>query len=64
MGHGNPPRYEGEAAPGHQVSEGAPGGPMNQKLANATALYLEGIRDGRVRDAVEAYAGDRYSLRR
>jgi hypothetical protein len=37
---------------------------MNQKLANATALYLEGIRDGRVRDAVEAYAGDRYSLRR
>ncbi|MFV9672637.1 MAG: nuclear transport factor 2 family protein [Acidimicrobiia bacterium] len=34
---------------------------MNQKLANATALYMEGIRDGRVREAVEAYTGDRYT---
>jgi predicted SnoaL-like aldol condensation-catalyzing enzyme len=34
---------------------------MSQKLANATALYLDGIRDGRVREAVEAYTGDRYT---
>jgi predicted SnoaL-like aldol condensation-catalyzing enzyme len=34
---------------------------VNRKLANATALYLEGIRDGRVREAVEAYTGDRYT---
>ncbi len=34
---------------------------MSQKLANATALYLEGIRDGNVRAAVEAYTGDRYT---
>jgi len=34
---------------------------MSQKLANATALYLEGIRDGRIREAVEAYTGDRYT---
>ena len=34
---------------------------MNRKLANASALYLEGIRDGRVREAVEAYTGDRYT---
>ena len=34
---------------------------MSQKLANATALYMEGIRDGRVREAVEAYTGDRYT---
>jgi predicted SnoaL-like aldol condensation-catalyzing enzyme len=34
---------------------------MSQKLANATALYLEGIRDGNVRAAVEAYTGDRYA---
>ncbi len=34
---------------------------MNQKLANATALYMEGIRDGDVRCAVEAYTGDRYT---
>ncbi len=33
----------------------------NQKLANARALYLEGIRDGNVRAAVEAYTGDRYT---
>lgn len=34
---------------------------VSQKVANATALYLEGIRDGRVREAVEAYTGDRYT---
>ena len=34
---------------------------MNRKLANASALYLEGIRDGNVRAAVEAYTGDRYT---
>jgi predicted SnoaL-like aldol condensation-catalyzing enzyme len=34
---------------------------MSRKLANATALYLEGIRDGHVREAVEAYTGDRYT---
>ena len=34
---------------------------MTQKLANATALYMEGIRDGDVRAAVEAYTGDRYT---
>ncbi|MEM7273312.1 MAG: nuclear transport factor 2 family protein [Actinomycetota bacterium] len=30
-------------------------------LANAKALYLEGIRDGNVRQAVETYTGDRYT---
>jgi hypothetical protein len=30
-------------------------------LANAQSLYLEGIRDGDVRRAVEAYTGDRYT---
>lgn len=34
---------------------------MNRKLANAQALYLEGIRDGNVREAIEAYTGDRYT---
>ena len=34
---------------------------MSQKLANATALYLEGIRDGNVRAAVEAYTGACYT---
>lgn len=30
-------------------------------LANAKALYLEGIRDGHARRAVEQYTGDRYT---
>ena len=30
-------------------------------LANARRLYLEGIRDGDVRNAVESYTGDRYT---
>ena len=34
---------------------------MDQKLANVTGLYLEGIRDGNVREAVERYTGDRYT---
>ena len=34
---------------------------MNQKLANATSLYMDGIRDGNVRRAVETYTGDRYT---
>jgi len=34
---------------------------MSQKLANATGLYLEGIRDGNVRAAIETYTGDRYT---
>ncbi len=34
---------------------------MNQKLTNATSLYMDGIRDGNVRRAVETYTGDRYT---
>lgn len=34
---------------------------MSQKLENAKALYLEGIRDGHVREAVTKYTGDRYT---
>ncbi len=34
---------------------------MNQKLENAKALYMEGIRDGHARQAVEKYTGDRYT---
>jgi predicted SnoaL-like aldol condensation-catalyzing enzyme len=34
---------------------------MNQKLENAKRLYLEGIRDGRVREAVTKYTGERYT---
>lgn len=33
---------------------------MSQRLANATGLYMEGIRDGNPRQAVEKYTGDRY----
>lgn len=35
--------------------------PSSRKTANARALYLEGIRDGRAREAVTAYTGDRYT---
>ncbi len=31
-----------------------------RKLSNAVALYMEGIRDGNAREAVEKYTGDRY----
>lgn len=34
---------------------------MGRKLDNAIALYLEGIRDGKVREAVTKYTGDRYT---
>lgn len=33
----------------------------NNKLKNATNLYLEGIRDGNIREAVYKYTGDRYT---
>lgn len=34
---------------------------MPRKLANATALYLEGIRDGHLREALQKYTGERYT---
>ncbi|MEM7323930.1 MAG: nuclear transport factor 2 family protein [Actinomycetota bacterium] len=34
---------------------------MSAKLENAKSLYLEGIRDGNARQAIEAYTGDRYT---
>ena len=34
---------------------------MGQKLQNATNLYMEGIRDGKVREAVTKYTGERYT---
>ncbi len=34
---------------------------MNQKLKNATNLYMEGIRDGKARQAVTKYTGKRYT---
>ncbi len=34
---------------------------MNQKLENAKNLYLKGIRDGNVREAVTKYTGERYT---
>lgn len=33
----------------------------SQKLANVKGLYLEGIRDGKAREAVARYTGDRYT---
>ncbi len=35
--------------------------PTSRRTANATALYLEGIRDGQAREAVTAYTGERYT---
>ncbi len=35
--------------------------PSARRLENAKRLYLEGIRDGDARRAVEAYTGDRYT---
>ncbi|MEM9072950.1 MAG: nuclear transport factor 2 family protein [Myxococcota bacterium] len=32
-----------------------------KKLANAMSLYMEGIRDGRAKEALEKYLGDRYT---
>ena len=34
---------------------------MGTRVNNATALYLEAIRDGNYVDAINAYAGDRYT---
>jgi len=34
---------------------------MDPKLRNARGIYLEGIRDGRPKDAVAKYVGDRYT---
>lgn len=34
---------------------------MSRKLANAIALYLEGIRDGNIREALDKYTGERYT---
>jgi len=34
---------------------------MSRKIDNAMGLYLEGIRDGRPREAVTKYTGDRYT---
>ena len=34
---------------------------MGQRLDNARALYLEAIRDGRATEAINAYAGSRYT---
>ncbi len=34
---------------------------MSAKIDNVTRLYLEGIRDGRPREAVTRYTGDRYT---
>lgn len=34
---------------------------MSQKLENAKSLYLEGIRDGKVREAITQYTGARYT---
>lgn len=34
---------------------------MGRKLDHATALYMEGIRDGRAREAVTEYTGARYT---
>ena len=34
---------------------------MGQRLENATALYLEGIRDGRAAEAIATYTGSRYT---
>ena len=33
---------------------------MNQKLENAKSLYMDGIRDGHFREAIEKYTGARY----
>ncbi len=34
---------------------------MSKRLDHARALYLDGIRDGRAREAVEAHTGERYT---
>ena len=34
---------------------------MTKKIENATGLYLEGIRDGNMQEALDKYVGDRYT---
>ena len=34
---------------------------MSNKIANATGLYMEGIRDGKMQEALDKYVGDRYT---
>ncbi|MFK7992190.1 MAG: nuclear transport factor 2 family protein [Sandaracinaceae bacterium] len=34
---------------------------MSRRIANATGLYLEGIRDGHLREALDKYTGARYT---
>jgi predicted SnoaL-like aldol condensation-catalyzing enzyme len=34
---------------------------MNPKLKNAISLYMEGIRDGHPREAIQKYSGERYT---
>jgi predicted SnoaL-like aldol condensation-catalyzing enzyme len=34
---------------------------VTDRLDNAQALYLEGIRDGRAAEAIAKYSGDRYT---
>ena len=33
----------------------------SKRIANAKGLYLEGIRDGNMREALDKYTGDRYT---
>lgn len=35
---------------------------MTRKLDNARALYMDGIRDGNAREAIEEYTGERYTF--
>jgi predicted SnoaL-like aldol condensation-catalyzing enzyme len=34
---------------------------MSKKLSNAHGIYMEGIRDGNYREAIQKYTGDRYT---
>jgi predicted SnoaL-like aldol condensation-catalyzing enzyme len=34
---------------------------MHRKIANAIGLYMEGIRDGKIEEAIHKYTGDRYT---
>ncbi|WP_256369376.1 hypothetical protein [Tenacibaculum sp. M341] len=34
---------------------------MSKKLENAKGLYLDGIRDGKIHEAINKYTGDRYT---
>ncbi|MEM1270418.1 MAG: GNAT family N-acetyltransferase [Bacteroidota bacterium] len=50
------------SSPSHAaLSTNIPTIAMSQKINNAKALYLEGIRDGQAREAVTRYTGSRYT---